>query len=401
MREVQRSYRYDRDAVLASIAKLDKDEPFTLFGGEALILPLKDIDELLALSYARTKSSGLQTNGALITDAHIEAFIKYNTHVGISLDGPDELNDSRWAGTLKATRKQTARTHWAINRLLERSKEHQHLVPSLIVTMHAGNASAERFPRFKAWLHELDDKGITTVNIHVMEMDHCADTLYLPQNELAERFIDLWNETFTNLRISKFAEILKLLKGDDDVVCTWHPCDPWNTMAVKGIENDGSPSHCSRTNKDGKNWLPAEGSGDTAHAQFVGHPGARHFERQMALSLTPQEYGGCQGCEYWLLCYGQCPGEGQTGDWRMRSSYCYTYKQLFAEGAKRLRQVGIVPFCDRPDRAELEARAYAIWANDGSTTFYQLQINTPTHRVNTPHGDCAHGDRAHGDHNDV
>ena len=412
MREVQRTHRYDREAVLSSIAKLGKDDVFSLFGGECLILPLPDLEELLALSFQRSKRSGLQTNGALITDKHIELFIKYNTHVGISLDGPDELNDSRWAGTLDATRKQTAKTHWAINRLLERSAEHPHLVPSLIITLHAGNCSQDRFPRFVAWLRELDAKGIVYINLHTMELDHEADSLYLPSDELSDRLIDLWrlSPTFTNIRFTKFEEILKLLRGDDNVVCHWKPCDPWNTSAVHGIENDGSPSHCSRTNKDGKNWLPAEGSGDSSrNAQFIGHPGAQHFERQMALYVTPQEYGGGKDCEYWLMCHGQCPGEGMNHDWRMRSSYCAAYKKLFAEGARRLRSAGVIPLCDVTNRKEKEQEAFYAWGKNSNVTLGGLfgtastrhgdQHGDHTDTRGAQHGDTPHGDE-HGDHTD-
>mgnify|MGYP003347235368 FL=1 len=97
--------RYDRTAVLAAIDKAEHN--WSLFGGEALLLNLEDLEELLKVSFDKWKRSGVQTNGTLITPKHIELFEKYQTHVGISLDGPDDLNDSRWAGTLDATRKAT------------------------------------------------------------------------------------------------------------------------------------------------------------------------------------------------------------------------------------------------------------------------------------------------------
>lgn len=408
MRQEQRHHRYDRQAVLSAIDKLQSSQYFSLFGGECLILPLKDIEELLSISYKKFGRSGLQTNGALITPEHIEVFAKYKTHVGISLDGPDELNDSRWAGTLDATRKQTERTHWAIRALVNKSKEYEHLLPSLIITLHAGNCSAERFPRFVEWLYELDSMGIRYINLHLMEMDYKADTLYLPQEEIADRLIDIWNisHTFKNLKISKFEEILKLLQGDtNNVVCHWKPCDPWNTASVQGIENDGSTSHCSRTNKDGKNWLPAEGSGvKDQYAQFLNHPGAAHFERQLALYVTPQEYGGCQDCQYWLMCFGQCPGEGEksgdsTGDWRKRSTYCAAFKKLFAEGERRLKLVNITPLSEHPNRRRMETELYQLWSNNQRADAYTvLNPSNNTFRGNA-HGD-GHGD-AHGDHTDA
>src|SRR3954469_6447285 len=77
LREVNPSEKYDREAVLASIAKLT--DPFSLFGGEPLILHKTHLEELLKIAFERWGYSGVQTNGALITDEHIELFRKYNT----------------------------------------------------------------------------------------------------------------------------------------------------------------------------------------------------------------------------------------------------------------------------------------------------------------------------------
>ena len=398
MRTAAPVHVYNREAVLASINKLGRDEYFSLFGGEPLILNLTDLEELLSIAHTRWGRSGIQTNGTLITDTHIELFRKYRTHVGISLDGPVHLNRSRWIHDEATTDKHSERTHWAIRRLCEEAKTTGYLLPSLIVTLHAGNASADVFPDLVQWFKELDAMGIQSVNIHIMELDAKADTLYLPQDELADRLIDLWNlqDNLKQLRFTKFQEVLKLLQGDDKVVCTWHACDPLNTAAVRGIENDGSPSHCSRTNKDGKNWLPAEGSGQ--NSSFIGHQGSTFHERQLALYVTPQEVGGCQGCEYWLTCKGQCPGEGENRDWRMRSHYCLTYKKLFAEAAKRLRAVGIQPLSDWEYRKDLETQMYNLWAQgyspELSTLVKEYRDYTLKGMVRVPNG-------WHGDHHDL
>jgi len=342
--ESGRSYRYDKEAVLAAIDKLKPGDHWSLFGGEALILNMTDLEELLKLGFDRNGKSGIQTNGSLITEAHIELFRKYKTHIGISLDGPDELNDSRWAGTEEATRAATAKTHNAIRRLCEEAKETPYLRPGLIVTLHAGNCSQERFPRFLAWLHELDDMGIMSINFHTMEMDYDAHKLFLPQEELADRLIDIWRESdkFEHVKPRFVQDVLNVLRGNNSgALCTYRACDPLNTQSCRGIDHDGSPSSCGRELKDGVMWLPAEGTG--YKDSFIGFESTRYHIRQIALFQTPQELGGCQGCEYWLACQGNCSGEGEQSDWRRRSSYCATYKKLLGEGTRRLQESGQKP----------------------------------------------------------
>ena len=95
VRDIDPVKRYNKAAVLAQLEHVNSR--WSLFGGEALLLPLPDLEELLKIGFERWGGTGIQTNATLITPAHLELFQKYNTHVGISLDGPDELNDSRWA----------------------------------------------------------------------------------------------------------------------------------------------------------------------------------------------------------------------------------------------------------------------------------------------------------------
>jgi uncharacterized protein len=72
--------------------------PFSLFGGEPLLLRLDELEELWAWGLERYGVNSIQTNGTLIRDEHIALFHKYRVSVGISMDGPDELNDVRWPG---------------------------------------------------------------------------------------------------------------------------------------------------------------------------------------------------------------------------------------------------------------------------------------------------------------
>src|SRR5581483_5872010 len=100
--------RYDLERMKAAVERAGGD--FVLFGGEALLVPKRDLESLWSWGLEKYGKNGVQTNGTLIDDDHIRMFKQYRVHVGISLDGPGALNDARWKGTLERTREATAKT---------------------------------------------------------------------------------------------------------------------------------------------------------------------------------------------------------------------------------------------------------------------------------------------------
>lgn len=424
-REKQAVHKYNREAVLEGIKTATQF--WQLFGGEPLLIRIEDLEELLKAGHDRWGYTGLQTNGTLITPKHIELFVKYKTQVGISIDGPNELNDSRWAGTLEATRKATARSEWAIEEIARVSREtnNPNLGPTLIVTLHSGNVSQAVLPQFEQWLRYLDAIGCKFINFHFLEIDHKASKWDLSDDDLTRvmsRLRELSAE-LKNLKFLNFNELENLLVGDSNkAMCVWHSCDAWSTSAVQGLNNVGEPSNCTRGTKDGIAWLPAEGSGDSwkwgIGPEFMTN---RFHERQLALYVTPEEHGGCKGCRFWLMCTGYCPGTGlqvadirgtsEKSDWRTKSSHCRSLKAQFTEMEEKLVSVGQTPVSLRPERAELEAftydrwsqgkdctLGYAIWAYENKDKLKQNSNSSGS--LSDRHTDIPHGDH-HGDHTDA
>lgn len=398
--------KYQREKVMHAAAQAQGF--WQLFGGEPLLISLKDLEELLKLGYDQWGQTGVQTNGTLITPAHIDLFRKYHTQVGISLDGPDDLNDSRWAGTLDATRKATAKTHRAIDMVCALSKEpgaYWGHGPTLIVTLHSGNCSPEVLPRFKQWIRDIDAKGVRFINFHYLEIDADASKWYLSDDLLKQAMneLDALSRELISLKFLNFDEALQLLRGDGSkATCVFHACDGWSTAAVYGIGPDGAPGNCTRAVKDGIDWLPGEGFGYDATWQIGDpFPSTRAHLRQLSLYVTPQEHGGCKDCRFFVACTGHCPGtgevlqEGYEGDWRLRSTHCEVLKQQFALTEKKLRWAGEIPLSQDPDLKKIEHLMYNTWARGGSMQLQRAVTLVRAGRTTAP--STGHGD-SHGDH---
>jgi uncharacterized protein len=321
---------------------------FSLFGGEPLLTPLPVLEKLF-----QAGCTGMQTNGTLITDAHIALFKKYRVGIGISLDG------NLAANALRADRETTERVWDTIEALHQAG-----VAVSIISVMHQLNAAGEAIEKFKEFGLWLQSKGVVHVNCHFLQGD-CMGAL--SDEEERDAFLSLaaWLRDHPELRWQPFDDIARLLMGKSEgTLCLWRGCDPCNTSAVQSIEPDGSVTNCGRLVGLGTNWLKPDKTGR---------------QRQDILAATPYEQGGCKGCRFLPLCTGACPGEAIDGDWRNRTSHCVTIKALFRFYEDALLDQGIVP-------ASIKGAV-------------QMAAEPSSGHGDTCHGDSPHMD-GHGDHYD-
>lgn len=397
--------RYDLEKMKRRVE--EEGGPFSLFGGEPLMVPEEDIEHLWAWGLEKYGSNGVQTNGVLINDNHIRMFKQYKVQVGISVDGPGELNDVRWHGSLEATREATRKTHVAIERLCKEG-----MPPSLIVTLHRNNATADKLPRMHGWFKELAKTGVAHARLHLLEVDHqevrTKYALSVEENVEALLSFARLEKELPSLHFDVFEDMRNMLLGQDGrVTCIWAACDPYTTRAVRGVEGDGQSSNCGRTNKDGIDYTKADREG---------------FERYLALYHTPQEFGGCKDCRFFLMCKGQCPGTAIDGDWRNRTEHCTVWMQLLERLEEECLEHGIVPVSINPKRRKLERIVLEHWSSgrqlyisqaleilkghgsgSGSvaTAGQSVQFHGDQHGDHTDAGIVSHGDREHGDHTDA
>ena len=343
-------HSYDLEKMKSTIEK--QGEPFTLFGGEALLVPEKDLEELWSWGLQKYGSNSTQTNGTLINDNHIRMFKQYKVQVGISIDGPGELNDARWVGTLERTRKATAKTQAAIEWLCQ-----ERIPPSLIVTLHRCNATRDKLPIMHDWFRYLESIAISSARLHILEIENesIQRKYALSTEENIEAFLSFsqLEKELTTFKFDVFQEMRNLLLGqDNNTSCVWNACDPYTTRAVQGVEGNGQSSNCGRTNKDGINFTKSSIEG---------------FERYLALYYTPQEYGGCKGCHFFLMCKGECPGSAIGGDWRNRTEHCEVWKRLFQHFEEEMIEQGLIPISIRSDRKQLEKIYLNTWVTGCNT----------------------------------
>jgi uncharacterized protein len=352
----------------AMIRALEKERsPFSIFGGEPLLTPIPVLTELFKFGFEKHKANNIQTNGVLITDELIELFLKYNVHVGISIDGPGGMNKARISNnglTLEAT--ETTMTN--VQKLVKAG-----IIPSFISTLHQLNVGDDiKLGWFILWLGSLDDLGVKNVILHLLEPDGKVDDLILPAAQAIHAFKTLSGHKFKNIKFDIFDHMEQLLLSDESKAsCVWHACDPYTTAAVQGIDADGTRTNCGRTNKDGVAFRKADEEG---------------HERQLALYQTPMEDGGCKGCRFFLVCKGYCPGTAIDGDWRNKTVHCEVITGLLEHYENALIESGKTPVSVAGNRLELEAK------------LLQKLSGRNSHRsgVGTSHSDRAHGD-SHGD----
>lgn len=351
---MRESGNFSTPANLIKVNAILKKDPFTIFGGEPLLTPLDRLEEVFKLGLEHHGQNGIQTNGLLITDRHIELFAKYKVYVGLSLDGSGDMNAPRCC--VEDT-----------NKILDNiAKLFTNKIPwSLIITIHRANSDVSRLIPF---LVQMEHFGARSINLHSLELDHKANSIALNQEETFDVFQAVYDFSKTSkVLYHPFADIINKLKGTGPANCVWNSCDPLTTPAVQGIGADGNPSNCGRVNKDGIDWMKTEGHG---------------YERTYILHNTPQEHGGCKDCNYFFACSGQCPGTAIDDDWRNRTRDCRFWYNLI-------------------EYIEKDMELVTRYEERNSSFIYGLSVPAiGDSHGDIPHGDAPHGDM-HGDHDDL
>ncbi len=306
-----------------------------LHGGEPTMLPKSAIERFLKLSHELNGNSSIQTNGYLIDDDMIEMFKKYNTGVGISIDGPWPLNELRGFGDVQQRKKQTAKILKTIDKLTKtklpekywskdkdgNSKE-SFIRVSVIAVIHKKNALGDRLETLKQWVKTLHEKRIYG------RLNPCCSNnpnIDLTPEEAAETYSDLFDFLVENGidSFSPFKDINNSIRGESEVVCVYKECDPYCTPSAQTVMKDGSVGVCLRLHQDGKQY-------------------PRHEPMKCTRGDVLRQ-SDCKDCDWWENCHGGCIGLAVDFDWRNRDRHCLMYKTLFEKTKNMLKFMRIRP----------------------------------------------------------
>jgi uncharacterized protein len=337
------------DAIMKELSNFRERYPQEipgLHGGEPLLLRDEDIETIFEWIYNNyeqvrkgEKYSHIQTNGTLLRNKHIDIFDKYNVNVGVSCDGPPELNRERKASMREdATDRLSGLTYENIFKLGEAD------VPvGVIVVLHETNAGTdEALETLFEWMDELNKNGISGHYNEMLPYENINQDLALSPERMKEVYLKTWEwikeESYRSWRPMR--DFQDNLLGNKLTDCRVAQCDVFDAGAAKIIDGEGETSGC------GKTWS-AVGDG----TPFLQGPsnGTEYNDDQdrekilMSLPGAPEtegpDLGGCKGCRYWKVCHGGCPSAGIDEDHRNRTRWCESKYYLYQKIEEDMRSI--------------------------------------------------------------
>ncbi|MEZ5402445.1 MAG: anaerobic sulfatase maturase [Bryobacteraceae bacterium] len=300
---------------------------FAFQGGEPTLAGLDFFTKLVDLQQrigrdGQNVSNALQTNAMLIDDNWAQLFRSYNWLLGVSLDGPEEINDMyRFNKAGRGTWKQVMKGV----ECLQKNKVDFNI---LCVLSQANVDKPKEIYKFY--------KSIGIDNIQYIPLaEFNRDGSRMPFTITPEQYgkflvdtFDLWWPDRRKVRIRFFDNIAESVAGMKPGSCTMHEtCDSYCV-----VEYNGDVYPCDFFVES--NWkignLALDSWPEIARR-------ARRFDFAKKKTLGHPE---CHVCEWQSICHGGCPKfrEGPQGRFEDLDYFCQAYKMIYARAVGPLRK---------------------------------------------------------------
>jgi len=300
-------------------------------GGEPLLWGIANYREIFAfmekeLAGIDLKNS-LQTNLSLMNEEYADLFLRYHVHVGFSLDGTKEINDSQRIGidgegtfdTIMEKVSLCKQKGLSVGCIVVGSKKHIGHIPELYRFMCDNGLNFKFNPLFNAGEAENnnDNYGITPEEYARMAIE----------------LFDLWyQDREHHLTESNFVEIASNLMTGKVSGCMFSRNCQDNFFAISPT---GDVMPCGRF-CDIELQKYAYGN---LHEEKLVDILSRIKTSEAYKRAEYIENSSCKQCEFFDICHGGCLHDGflKSGDFRSKTFLCVAYKKIFAHIKERLQ----------------------------------------------------------------
>lgn len=312
--------------------------PFAWQGGEPLLAGL-DFFKKVVFYQAKhappntTISNSIQTNGTLIKKEWADFFKTYNFLVGVSIDGPKEINDARRVtGSGKGS-------FDAIMNGIDHLKE-ANVDFNILTVLHENNIhKAKELMDFYKEENFTHIQFIPCMDFLAQEIDQPGEFLITPKEYgdfLCDVF-DIWyNDGQPNMSIRFFDDLLANHLNQNPGSCVFSEMCPKTII----LEHNGDAYPCDFYIHE--DYLLGNVGTDSLES-IVNHERMEKF-----LEKKPDLSDACKSCEFLDFCYGGCP-RNREQDGANIDFFCESYKQIYAYADSRMKKLA-----EQIKRRELE-----------------------------------------------
>lgn len=300
---------------------------FAFQGGEPTLAGLKFFERLVELQQrlgrnGQAVSNALQTNAVLLDADWAQFFRSYNWLLGVSLDGPEEINDLyrfNKAG------------HGTWKRVMQSIETLQKNKVDFNILCVLSQANIEKPRELYKFYKSLGVDNIQFIPLAEFNPDGSRMPFTITPEQygrfLVEMF-DLWWPDRRKIRIRCYDNIAEAVAGQKPGACTMHEtCDSYCV-----VEYNGDVYPCDFFVEGG--WKLGNVN-DDSWAEIARRSRRYSFARKKTLA-----HPECQVCEYQSLCHGGCPKfrHGPKGQFEDLDYFCPAYKMIFARSVGPLRE---------------------------------------------------------------
>lgn len=330
----------------------DRDISFAWHGGEPTLLGLDYYRKLVDLQRkhqppGRHISNGLQTNGVLLNEEWCRFFAAERFHIGLSLDGPQELHDAY------RVNKGQQPTHTQVMRGYKLLRQHK-VSCDLLCVVHAENVKhpMQVYRFFKEIKAEY--LGLLPLVERQPDAPGGVSERTAPAEALGTFLCTIFDEWVRNdvgrIMIQLFEEAALTARGQEHALCIFRP----TCGQVPVVEHNGDFYSCDHFVE------PQHHLGNIRHiplVQLLDSPEQQAFGQ--AKRDTLPRY--CRECEVLAMCNGGCPKDRfiTTPDGEPGLNYlCAGWKRFFTHSRPYLTmQAGLLRAGRPPERLMQVVRA--------------------------------------------